>query len=47
MGYAIGALGADLIADLFGVTWAIGATGAPTFASGAIVAVVMDGRRAS
>jgi MFS family permease len=47
MGYAIGALGAGLIADLFGVTWAIGATAALTFASGAIVAVVMDGRRAS
>lgn len=47
MGYAIGALGAGLIADLFGVTWAIGATGALTFASGAIVAAIMDDRRAS
>lgn len=47
MGYAIGALGAGLIADLFGVTWAIGATGALTFASGVIVAAVMDERRAS
>jgi predicted MFS family arabinose efflux permease len=47
MGYAIGALGAGIIADLFGVTWAIGATGALTFASGVIVAAVMDERRAS
>lgn len=45
MGYAIGALGAGVIADLFGVAWAIAAAGALTFASGTIVAVVMDDRR--
>ena len=47
MGYAIGALGAGLIADLFGVAWAIGAVGALTFTSGMVVAVVMDDRRVS
>lgn len=46
MGYAIGALGAGVIADLFGIAWAIGATGALTFVSGAVVARVMEGRLA-
>jgi len=46
MGYAVGALGAGMIADLFGVTWAIGATGVLTFVSGVIVAAVMDERGA-
>jgi MFS family permease len=46
MGYAIGALGAGVISDLFGVTWAIGATGALTFVSGLIVAAVMSEGRA-
>lgn len=46
MGYAVGALGAGVIADLFGAAWAIGATGALTFASGLLVAVVMEGGRA-
>ncbi|HEY8009071.1 MAG TPA: MFS transporter [Methylocella sp.] len=41
MGYAIGALTAGIIADLFGATWAIGSVGALTFASGALVAIVM------
>jgi MFS family permease len=41
LGYAIGALGAGVIADLFGFAWAIAATGALTFASGLVVAVVM------
>lgn len=41
MGYAIGALAAGIIADLFGAAWAIATVGALTFASGAIVAVVM------
>jgi MFS family permease len=44
MGYAIGALSAGIIADLFGAAWAIGAIGGLTFASGALVAVVMTGR---
>lgn len=37
LGYAIGALVAGLLADLFGVPWAIGGIAALTFASGAIV----------
>ena len=45
LGYAIGALSAGIIADLFGVAWAIGAVGALTFVSGAVVAFVMIERR--
>jgi MFS family permease len=41
LGYAIGALSAGLIADLFGMAWAIGAIGILTFVSGATVALVM------
>ncbi len=41
LGYAVGALGAGIITDLFGAAWAIGATGALTFVSGAVVAVAM------
>jgi MFS family permease len=44
LGYAIGALSAGLIADLFGMVWAIGLIGALTFLSGVIVAVVMDSK---
>jgi MFS family permease len=44
MGYAIGALLAGVIADLFGFTWAIVAIGVLTFASGAVVAIVMRDR---
>ena len=44
LGYAIGALSAGLIADLFGMAWAIGTIGALTFLSGAVVAVAMEGR---
>jgi MFS family permease len=40
MGYAVGALSAGVVADLFGLSWAIGSVGALTFASGAVVAVV-------
>ena len=40
-GYAIGALLAGSLADLFGVRWAIGAVGALTFLSGLVVATVM------
>jgi hypothetical protein len=36
-GYALGALLAGVLADRFGVAWAIGAIGALTFASGVIV----------
>ena len=44
LGYAIGALCAGIIADVFGMQWAIVAVGAITFASGAVVASVMKGR---
>jgi MFS family permease len=44
LGYAIGALAAGLIADLFGMVWAIGAIGALTFLSGVVVAVAMEGK---
>ena len=42
MGYAIGALLAGIITDLVGAAYAIAAIGALTFASGTIVAMVMD-----
>jgi len=42
MGYAIGALSAGIITDLFGAAYAIAAIGALTFASGTVVALVMD-----
>ena len=45
MGYAIGALSAGVIADLFGFAWAIASIGALTFASGAVVAIAMSDRR--
>jgi MFS family permease len=45
LGYAIGALLAGVIADLFGAAWAIAVIGVLTFASGAVVAVAMDERR--
>jgi MFS family permease len=41
LGYAIGALSAGIIADIFGMAWAIGSIAALTFVSGAIVALVM------
>ena len=41
LGYAIGALSAGIIADLFGFSWAIGSIAALTFLSGTIVAVAM------
>ncbi|MEP9388080.1 MFS transporter [Mesorhizobium sp. KR9-304] len=41
LGYAIGALSAGLIADFFGLAWAIGTIGALTFASGTVVALLM------
>jgi MFS family permease len=41
LGYAIGALSAGIIADIFGMAWAIGSIATLTFLSGAIVAVVM------
>ncbi|MFC5846028.1 MFS transporter [Aminobacter sp. NyZ550] len=44
LGYAIGALSAGLIADTFGLPWAIGSIAALTFLSGAITALVMRER---
>jgi MFS family permease len=41
LGYAVGALLSGVIADRFGVAWAVGAIGALTFLSGLIVAVRM------
>ncbi|HEY6861744.1 MAG TPA: MFS transporter [Pseudolabrys sp.] len=41
LGYAIGALSAGIIADLFGMAWAIGLIAALTFVSGAVVALLM------
>jgi hypothetical protein len=37
----MGALAAGIIADLFGAAWAIGSVGGLTFASGAVVAIMM------
>jgi MFS family permease len=45
LGYAIGALGAGIIADLFGAAFAIAAIGGLTFASGALVAFLMRERK--
>jgi MFS family permease len=41
LGYAVGALLSGVIADFFGLIWAIGTVGALTFLSGLIVAVRM------
>ena len=41
LGYAIGALSAGLLTDLFGAAAAIAAIGALTFASGAVTAIAM------
>ncbi len=45
LGYAIGALSAGIIADIFGMAWAIGSIAALTFFSGAVVALVMREKR--
>ena len=47
LGYAIGAVSAGLIADFFGLRWAIVAVAAVTFLSGTVVGVVMRGQRQS
>jgi MFS family permease len=41
LGYAVGALLSGIIADIFGLVWAVLAVGAVTFGSGAIVALRM------
>jgi MFS family permease len=45
LGYAIGAVAAGLIADRFGLSWAIAAVGVLTFVSGAVYALMAHGRR--
>jgi MFS family permease len=45
LGYAIGALMSGLVADLFGLIWAIAAVGVLTFLSGAVVASTMTEKR--
>ncbi|HZF58137.1 MAG TPA: MFS transporter, partial [Rubrobacter sp.] len=41
LGYAVGALSAGIVADVFGISWAIGSVGVLTFLSGAVVASLM------
>src|SRR4051795_4163488 len=41
LGYAIGALSAGIIADVFGMAWAIGSIALVTFLSGTLVALLM------
>jgi MFS family permease len=41
LGYAVGALSAGIIADILGISWAIGSVGALTFFSGGVLAVAM------
>jgi MFS family permease len=51
LGYAVGAVSAGVVSDLFGLSWAIGSVGALTFASGVVVAIAFretkEGRGAS
>jgi MFS family permease len=47
LGYAIGAVSAGLIADFFGLRWAIVAVAVVTFLSGTVVGVVMREQRRS
>ena len=42
LGYAIGALVAGAVADLFGLSWSIGLVGLLTFISGIVVAAQMQ-----
>jgi MFS family permease len=46
LGYALGALSAGIVADAFGLSWAIGSVGALTFLSGAVVAIAMREKHA-
>jgi MFS family permease len=46
LGYAVGALSAGILADTLGMSWAIGSVGALTFLSGAVVAVLMQEKKA-
>ncbi len=47
LGYAVGALSAGIIADVFGISWAIGSVGVLTLVSGAVVAVLMREEKAA
>lgn len=47
LGYAIGALSAGVIADLAGLSWAIGTIAALTFVSGAVAAALLRERPSS
>jgi MFS family permease len=43
----VGALSAGIVADVFGISWAIGSVGVLTFLSGAVVAALMrEGKQA-
>ena len=44
LGYAIGALSAGIIADLYGMAWSISLIGALTFFSGVIVTIAMEAK---
>jgi MFS family permease len=44
LGYAIGALSAGIIADIFGMAWAVASIAALTFLSGAVVGLMMRER---
>ena len=41
LGYAVGALLSGIVADIFGLVWAVVAVGVLTFVSGVVVAVRM------
>lgn len=45
LGYAVGALSAGVIADVFGLSGAIGSVGVLTLVSGAVVATAMREKR--
>src|SRR5205807_7559847 len=47
LGYAIGALSSGIIADKFGISWAITSIAALTFFSGLVVAALVREREAS
>ena len=42
LGYAVGALSAGIIADAWGISWAIGTVGVLTFLSGTVVALALQ-----
>jgi MFS family permease len=42
LGYAVGALSAGIIADMLGISWAVGSVGLLTFLSGVVVAAFLS-----